>query len=157
MSSSTLSKKLRKRTDPQRFVGRKGNLETIFPIGRAKTRLEQLWSTISTRGLSIFSKWPVVVLAGKAFFVPPKICKGLYLPFKIHMSGGTTADLALQKKGLISGLSITKEGQLRVNAHNSTDEVIHLTPKTVMVNVWADQLEIRYLGQKPKVLSIKKK
>lgn len=25
-----------------------------------------------------------------------------------------------------------------------------------MVHVWADQLEIRYLGQKPKVLNIKK-
>ena len=72
------------------------------------------------------------------------------------MSKGTTVALALQKEGLISGLSITKRGQLRINAYNATDEVIHLTPKTVMVNVWADKLEIRYLGQKPKVLNNRK-
>ena len=62
--------------------------------------------------------------------------------------------LALQKEGLISGLSITKGGQLRVNAYNTTDEVIHLTPKTVMVNIWADQLAIKYLGQEARVLNI---
>ena len=88
----------------------------------------------------------VAVLAGKAFFIPPRTWKRLYLPFKVHVGGGTTIALALQKEGLISGLSITKGGQLRANVYNTTDEVIHLTPKTVMVNVWAEQLEIKYLG-----------
>ena len=73
--------------------------------------------------------------------------EAFYLPFKMHMSGGTTVALALQKEFLVLGLSITKGGHLRVNAYNATDEVIHLTPKTVMLNVWADQLEIKYLGQ----------
>ena len=36
------------------------------------------------------------------------------------------------------------------------DEVIHLAPKTVMVNVWADQLGIKYLGQEARVLNIRK-
>ena len=64
--------------------------------------------------------------------------------------------IALQKEGLIAGLSITKGGQLRVNVHNSTDQVVHLTPKTVMANVWAEQLEVKYLGREPKVMSIQK-
>ena len=67
-----------------------------------------------------------------------------------------TVALALQKEGLISGLSMTKGGQVRVNTYNATDEVIHLTPKTVMVNVWADQVGIKYLGQEARILNIRK-
>ena len=107
-------------------------------------------------GLSVMSKMQVAVLAGKAFFIPPKTWKRLYLPFKVHVGGGTTVALGLHKEGLIAGLLIMKGGQLRVNVYNTTDEVIHLTPKTVMVNVWAEQLEIKYLGQEAKVLNIRK-
>ena len=96
------------------------------------------------------------ILAGKAFFLPPKSWKRLYLPFKIQMEGGTTVAVALQKEGLIAGLSITKGGQLRVNVYNTTDQVVYLTPKTVMANVWAQQLEIKYLGQDLKVMSVAK-
>ena len=70
------------------------------------------------------------ILAGKAFFLPPKSWKRLYLPFKIRMEGGTTVAVALQKEGLIAGLSITKGGQLRVNVYNTMDQVVYLTPKT---------------------------
>ena len=116
--------------------GVKKDLKTSFVIGKARAILEQLWNTISTKGLSIIGlKKQVVVLAGKAFFVPPRAWKRLDLPFKVQMGGGTTIALALQKEGLISAISITKGGQLRVNTYNATDEVIHLTPKTVMVNV----------------------
>ena len=65
-------------------------------------------------------------------------------------------DVALQKEGLIAGLSINKEGQLRINAFNTTDHVIYLAPKTIMTNVGADRLEIKYLGQDPKVMNIEK-
>ena len=137
-------------------AGMKKELKASFSVGKARAILEQLWSTISTRGLSVLSKNQVAVLSGKAFFIPPRTWKRLYLPFKVHVGGGTTIALALQKEGLISGLSITKGGQLRVNVYNTTDEVIHLTPKTVMVNVWAEQLEIKYLGQEARVLNIRK-
>ena len=72
------------------------------------------------------------------------------------MEGGTTVALSLQKDGLIAGLSLTKGGQLRVNAFNTTNEVVHIAPKTVMATVWAQQLEVKYLGQDPKILSINK-
>ena len=62
--------------------------------------------------------------------------------------------VALQKEGLIAGLSITRGGQLRVNVLNTTDQVVHLTPKTIMANVWAEQLEVKYLGKEPKVMSV---
>ena len=64
--------------------------------------------------------------------------------------------VALQKEGLIAGLSITKGGQLRINVYNATNQVIYLTPKTIMANVWANELEIKYLGQDPKVMNIEK-
>ena len=70
------------------------------------------------------------------------------------MEGGTSVAIALQKEGIIAGLSITKGGQLRINAYNTTDAVVYLTPKTAMVHVWADKLEIKYQGQDPKILCI---
>ena len=149
-------KKLKRPADLIWPAGMKKELKTSFSVGKARAILEQLWSTISTRGLSIVGRKQVAVLAGEAFFIPPKTWKRLYFPFKIHMEGGTTVALALQKEGLISGLSITNGGQLRVNMYNAIDEVIHLTPKTVMVNVWADQLGIKYLGQEPRVLNIQR-
>lgn len=52
------------------------------------------------------------------------------------MGGGTTIALSLHKDGLTTGLSFTKGGQLRVNAHNMIDEVVHIAPKTMMAVVW---------------------
>lgn len=72
------------------------------------------------------------------------------------MDGETAVAIALQKKGLIAGLSITKGGQLRFNVFNSSNQVVHLTPKTIIANVWEIKLEIKYLGQDPKVFWIKK-
>ena len=108
--------------------------------------LEQLWSTVSTRGLSGASSQRVSVLAGKAFFIPPRTWKKLYLPYKIQMIGGATVALSLQKDGLIAGSSLTKAGEPRVNAYNTTNEVVHIAPKIVMAAVWAGQLEVKYLG-----------
>ena len=53
----------------------------------------------------------------------------------------------LQRQGLIAGLGITKGGQLRVNVWNATDEAIHLTAKTVMVNVVGAKLSVKYFGK----------
>ena len=114
-------------------------MTACFTSGSARARLEQLWSTEATRGLSVITPKQVAVLAGKAFFLPPKTWKRLYLPFKVQMEGGTSVAVALQKEGIIAGLSITKGGQLRINAYNTTDAVVYLTPKTAMVHVWADK------------------
>ena len=103
-------KKLKKPAVRSWTAGRSKDLETSFSVGKARARFEQLWSTISTRGLSIFGRNHVGILAGKAFFLPPKSWTRLYLPFKIRMEGGTTVAVALQKEGLIAGLSITKGG-----------------------------------------------
>lgn len=112
----------------------KGDLWRSFSVGQVKARLGQPWSIVSTRGLSIFSSKQVVVLVGKAFFLPPRVWKRLYLPIKTQMRGGTNVAITLQKEELIVGLSITKAGQLRGNVHNSTDQVIYLTPKTIRAN-----------------------
>ena len=66
----------------------------------------QLGSTVSTRGLSIFSSKHVGILAANAFLLLPRSWKRLYLPFKIQMEGETTVAIARQKDGLIAGFSI---------------------------------------------------
>lgn len=45
---------------------------------------------------------------------------------------------------------------MQVNAYNMTNEVAHIVPKTVMATIWAHQLEVEYLVQDSKFLSIKK-
>ena len=55
-----------------RPAGLKKDLRTSFVVGKAGAVLEQLWNTISTRGLSVMSKKQVAVLAGKAFLFLPK-------------------------------------------------------------------------------------
>lgn len=72
------------------------------------------------------------------------------------MGGGTTIAVSLQKDGLIAGLSLTKRGQLRVNAYNTPHDVVHIAPKIAMVIVRGNQLEVKYLGQGPKVIKIYK-
>ena len=51
----------------------------------------------------------------------------------------------LQRKNLISGLSISKGGQIRVNVWNSSPEVVQLTPKAILVNVFASEISTKFL------------
>ena len=95
------SKKLKGQGSQLRPAGLRMDLRTSFAIGKARAVLEQLWSTVSTRGLSVLSKKQAAILAEKAFFIPPKTWKRLYLPFKIHVGGGTMIALAFHKEGLI--------------------------------------------------------
>ena len=46
-----------------------------------------------------------------------------------------TVVCGLCRTGLVSGLAVTKGGQLRIQVWNSGDEAEQLTAKTVMVNV----------------------
>ena len=55
--------------------GAKRDLNTSFSDGKVKTRLEQSWSIVSTRGLSFFNSNHVGILAGKAFFLPQEAGK----------------------------------------------------------------------------------
>lgn len=148
------AKKLSMPADSNGSAGGKVKLGQGCATGGGKARLEQLWSTDGTRGLSVQNPKHVIVQAGKAVFLPPMTWKRLYLPFKVIMEGGTSVTLALQKAGVVAGLSLTKGGQLRVNAFNTTKEVIYLTPKTAMVNVHSQLLELRYLGRDLKVLNV---
>ena len=149
-------KKLKKPADLIWPAGMKKELKTSFSVGKARAILEQLWSTISTRGLSIVGKRQVAVLAGKAFFVPPKTWKRLYLPFKVHMEGGTIVALALQKEGLISGLSITKGGQLRVNTYNAADGSDSSDPEDSNGECMGRSARNRVLGTGSENLNIRK-
>lgn len=43
-----------------------------------------------------------------------------------------------------------------VNVCNSINQVVHLTPKAMMANVWTEQLEVKYSGREPRVMCIQK-
>ena len=87
------------------------------------------------------------ICAEKAVFLPPKQWSRVYLPFKVLAEGGVSLVVALQRVGLLAGLGVTKGGQLRVNIWNSSDETIHLTPKTVMVNVQSGDVLVKHHGE----------
>ena len=69
----------------------------------------------------------------------------VYLPYKLIIEGGITVSCGLQRKNLITGLSISKGGQLRVNVWNSSHEVIQLTPKAILVNIFAAEVSAKFL------------
>ena len=141
--------------DPVGFAGKRsrksikklGTLHASISAGDGCARLEQLWNTEGTRGIQFHSPECVSVLSGRAFFLPPKMWTRLYLPYCVHMEGGVSLTLGLQREGLIAGLAITRAGQLRVNVWNSTDATIYLTPKTSMVHVHAAKIFVRHLGR----------
>lgn len=59
----------------------------------------------------------------------------------------------LPRAGLIAGLGITKGGHLRLNVWNGTESAIHLNPKTVMVNVFAESISVKCLRKDIKLVS----
>ena len=109
--------------------------------------LEQLWTSVGSRGVVAHSKSSVSVLLGKAHFLPPLCWTRIYLPYRVIARGGVTITVALQRAGILAGLSVTRNGQIRVNVFNTTQEVIYLTPKTNMVNVTADGIQIKCIGK----------
>ena len=111
-----------------------------------EVRLEQLWD-LEGIGLTVHSPTAVSVLLGKSVFVPPREWKRIYLPYKVVVKGGVSVFCGLQRAGLISGLSITKGGQLRINVWNALDEAVYLTAKTIMANVVGAQVYIKRFGQ----------
>ena len=56
----------------------------------------------------------------------------------------------LCQTGLVSGLAITKGGQLRIQVWNFGDEAVQLTAKIVMVNVMGAEVWIKRLGKRPR-------
>ena len=52
MFRSSFPKKLKNPVGQSGPTGMKKDLNTSFSVGNARARLEQLWSTVSTRGLS---------------------------------------------------------------------------------------------------------
>lgn len=135
------------------FSPNKGNLRACLTFGNGTAILEQIWNAYGTRGLSMHSPSSVSILAGRAFFLAPKEWSWCYLPFKIAMQGGVMVIVGLQRAGLIAGLAIMKEGHLCLNVGNGTESVIHLTPKTVMVNVFAEPISVKCLGKDTKLVS----
>ena len=113
-----------------------------------KVLLEQIWNLNGEKGLKMHPEGSVSILAGKSVFLPPKNWTRVFLPYKMHIEGGVTILCGLSRPGLIAGLSVTKGGQVRINIWNSNPEVMQLTPKTILVNIFGADVSVRYLGEK---------
>ena len=112
--------------------------------------MQQLWNLDGNRGIQVRQGGVVSISCGKSVFLPPQQWTRIFLPYKISVVGGVTLTCGLSRRGLVSGLSVTKGGQLGVNVLNTTEETIHLTPRTTMVNVMGARVSIRYFGKEAK-------
>ena len=122
-------------------------LRSSISGGQGEATLEQLWTGEMGRALTFYSGTSLGITAGKTVFVPPRQWFQVHLPYKIQMDGGAAITTALQRRGLLAGLTMTRGGQLRVNVWNSTNEAVCLTPKTILVRVDARRLWVKYLGR----------
>ncbi len=112
--------------------------------------MEQLWNLDAGGAVRVHNSKAVSLLAGKSVFLPPKKWTAVYLPYRMTAEGGVTIACGLCRAGLVSGLAVTKGGQLRVQVWNSGDEAVQLTAKTVMVNVMGAEVWIKRLGKGPR-------
>ena len=48
----------------------------------------------------------------------------------------------------MAGLAISKGGQIKINAWDTTDEVMYVTPKTVLVNIVGAKIKVKRMGEK---------
>ena len=86
------------------------------------------------------------ILCGRAGFLPPKKWTSILLPYKVIIQVAISVFCGLNRRGLIAGLAVTKGGQIKLNVWNTTDEAIHLTPKTVLVNLMGARVEVKKIG-----------
>ena len=122
-------------------------LQGTWTLGEGATDLEQLWSLEGSAGIGVYMPEIVSLLCGKAVFLPPRVFTRVYMPYKVTTRGGVLLAVALLQPGLISGISVTKGGMIRLNVYNSTEETICLTPKTTLVVVRAKNITIKQLGK----------
>lgn len=113
-------------------------------------RLVQQWE-VQGNGVAI-AKDIVKVFAGKTYHLSPRCWKRLYLAFKLEVDqGGVVIASALSRDGLVSGVSLTSGGMLRLDVYNSTSKVVRVAPITQLVSIRGhSKVEIKRL-QSPKM------
>ena len=69
-------------------------------------------------------------------FHPPESWKRVLILHKARIVGGSTFVCGLHRPGLVASLTLAKDGLMNVDIYNSTEEVVYLTPKTVLANIF---------------------
>ena len=120
---------------------------------RGKVLLEQMWElNQGHKGIKVNPNGVVSLTAARSEFLPPKQWKRILLPYKALVTGGSTIVPGLQKPGLVAGLTFGQGGQMSTSIYNSLDEVVHLTPKTVLVNIHGADVSVQEFGRKVREL-----
>ena len=145
-------KKLRDPVEKGSATGEKNKLD-LGNLGEVE--LEQMWPIKGGSAVSRKGDDSVSIMAGKAVFLPPKEWTQILLPYKINVKGHISVFCSLNRKGVIAGLAITRGGQIKVNAWNTQEETLYLTPKTVLVTVKGTQVFVKNWVYQKKLESIK--
>jgi len=112
-----------------------------------------MWELTGHKGIRVNPNGSVSLTAARSEFLPPKAWKRVLIPYKASIVGATTFVCGLQRPGLVAGLSITKGGQMNINIFNSLQEVVHLTPKTVLVNIHGANVSVQEFGKQARQLA----
>ena len=114
--------------------------------------LEQMWDLGGNKGHKLNSDGSVSLTAARSEFLSPQKWKRIQLPYKVSHVDSPTFVCGLQRPGLVAKLSITHGGQMNVNILNSTSEVVHLTPKTTLVNILGAHVSVQEFGKEARRL-----
>lgn len=98
---------------------------------------EQVWSAEGGSFFGQVGSERLQFLVGKFYFLTPNTWTKIYLQFLMsRCSEGFTFGSALNRLGLIFGVSSNVRGQLIIYIYNINDELVRLTSKTPLLNVW---------------------
>ncbi len=97
--------------------------------------LHQKWELHGHMGIRTNPNGTVSLTAAKTYFLPPKSWNVIMVPYKAEIIGGATIANGLSRAGLLSTLTLTQTGEIYIQGFNSMEESIHLTAKTVVVNI----------------------
>ena len=115
--------------------------------------LEQMWESGSGHmGIKTNPNDTFSLTAARSEFLPPKLWKRTLIPYKARIVGASTFVCGLHRPGLVAGLTLTKGGLMNVDIYNSIEEMVYLTPKTVLANILGVDVFIHEFGKKARKL-----
>ena len=121
-------------------------INLIEEMGKDFIGIEQIWPY---EGLGIDrGEERMTLCVGKSHFLKPLEQRLICLPFRVVGMARCNLQVAMQIKGLVCGIVVTKNGHLKLNVLNTLDQVVPLTPHTRAIHVFGMHLGFRRLGEK---------
>ena len=124
------------------------DLRKLDNLGRA-VLLDQIWELGSGHiGIKTNPNGTFPLTAARSEFFPPKSWKRVLIPYTTQIVGGCTFFCGLFRPELVDSLTLAKGGLMNVDIYNSTEEVVYLTPETVLADILGAKVFIQEFGRK---------